>query len=149
MNTEKRNKCIQEKAIATTTAVAPWQFEPRGHLYVDDKNTNSYVGELYYRNPNYETGGAIKVQDWVFVLERMTSEAPDTWVIAAFHGHLHYSFTEITASNQSELNNLLVKYVVTTYWPILYPEVFTDYLHEQSFKDIPEDKQVTWRLIPL
>lgn len=152
MTTEERNKFIQEKAATSTSIIVHWRFIPTGHLYVDNKDTNTYVGELYYGNPNYEMGGAIKVRDWVFVLEKMTSEAmnrlapnndPNVWVIAGFHDHSHYTFTGITASSQSELNNMLVGYIVVNFWPILHPEVFTDYLKEQASKEKPEDKQVT------
>ena len=60
-------------------------------------------------------GGAIKLRDLIFVLERMTSEArkrlapnndSDTWVIAGFHNQSHYSFISVKASCQKQLNNI-------------------------------------------
>jgi hypothetical protein len=90
-------------------------------LYVDKQDTNSYVGVIYYNNNNYEMGGAIKVHDWVFVLERMYTTVreksapqndPNVWVIGAFHDKSHYSFVGVTTPTQIELNNCLARYVV-------------------------------------
>lgn len=155
---EKRNNAIREKATAGTSNVSPWNFQTTGHLYVDDRDTQSFVGEVYYSNPFYEIGAAIKVRDWVFCLERMVPKArkklapnndPDAWVIAAFHGQSHYSFISIKASSQKELNDMLIEYVVETFWPILHPEVFESYLEEQGKKDTPEDKIIKWKISPL
>lgn len=115
-----------------------WAFIPKGYLYVDDRDTSSFFGEVMYDNPGYEMGLAVKVRDWVFVLERPTpilrdvllyrkEPVPplDAWVFAGFRGTFHCSFWELRGlPDQQTMMRVFVHEVVTTFWDILHPEVF-------------------------
>lgn len=155
---DKRNNSVRFHAKVGTQVIVPYKFIPTGHLYVDDRDTDSYIGELCYINSNYETGGALKVRDWIFALERMLPEArqrlapknnPDVWVIGGFHEHSHYSFTTVTAVSQKELNQALLHYVLTKFWPILHPEVFDTYLKQAVANHQHEDFHISWKTSPL
>lgn len=157
-DTKNRDKFIEGKALSKTDNISAWKFQETGHLYVEEKDTGSYVGGVNYDNPIYEMGGAIKVCDWVFALERMTSEAreklapendPNVWVIAAFHESSHYSFDGVEAPSKSELNNFLVKYVVENFWPIFHPEVVDAYIKKQSTKEKAGNKDIKWQIVML
>lgn len=126
---------ILSGAEATTSPIVKWRFVPSGHLCVNDKDSESYVGEIYYNNPNYELGGAIKIKDWVFCLERMTPKArmilapqnnPDAWVISAFHHNEHCSFIGFVSSDHVRKNSILLEFVILNFWPMLHPEFFNN-----------------------
>lgn len=151
----KRDNYVREQATASTPLVSPWQFVATGDFYVDDRDTESYAGEIYYANPNYEIGSALKVRNWVFCLERMTPEAraritpqndPEAWVISAFHGPSHYSFIAIKAPDQRTLNNDFVTFVVSRFWPILHPESFDVYIKAAETTGGPCEAK--WSVVP-
>lgn len=133
LSPEQRTAAIENMAQAITRNIkAQWFFEPRGTLYVNDQDTETLCGELYYDVPLFEHGPAVKVRDWVFVMERLTpvgrmmmtpDVSPDAWFICAFRGTSHYSFAKIVDKN-IVLPKELLKFVVLRFWPILHPETF-------------------------
>jgi hypothetical protein len=148
----KRDNRVREQATASTPLVSAWQFVATGDFFVDDRDTESYAGEICYANPNYEIGPALKVRNWVFCLERMTPEArariapqndPEAWVISAFHGPSHYSFIAIDAPDQRTLNDRFVTFVVSRFWPILHPESFDVYLEAAKITREPYKAKCT------
>ena len=144
---------IQNLAIAKTSWVCNWTFVPTGNLYIDDCGIESYVGGLEYNNPNYEVGMAIKMRNWVFVLERMTNDCrnilastnnPQVWVIAGFYGQAHYSFLAVKEETTEELNLALLRYVMEKMIPILHQELFDSSLcNEISSKRKPMAYEIT------
>lgn len=122
------DQIIQNKARMITAPILCWKFIPNGYLYLDNSDIQSYTGQVHYLNKNYETGKAIKVKDWVFYLERMTPEArarlapnndPELWIISGLHKNTHYSFVDVKGSNQDDLNNKFINYIIKEFFPIL------------------------------
>lgn len=72
-----------------------WKFVPSGVLKINNKDLDIYVGEVYYANRLYQIRNAIKVKDWVFVLENVIHE-PNMIYIAGFHDNTHCTFTEVS-----------------------------------------------------
>lgn len=129
----ERDENIKAISKGRTYGVKQWHFVPIKKLVVDDRDTDSYFGSVLYDNNGYEFGSAIKVRDWVFVLERMTetfrlalapNNSPDVWVIGAFHNNEHYSFAPVVSQDQNTRTGLMVDYVIKWFWPFLHPEVF-------------------------
>lgn len=123
-------------AGAKTTPIAPWRFIASGHLYVDDRDTESFLGEVYYANRGFEIQCAVRIRNFVFCLERSTANSPSQaalrpearthWWVAAFSGNTHYSFGSIVDAPQQELNKAFLEVVITRYYPILHYEIVAD-----------------------
>ena len=97
------------KLITPKTAY-PWYFLPMGTLRLDDSDSCIEAGDMYYTPLLHEIGPALRIADWVFVVERKTAlckqmmkitEPEDEWDCAAFHGTAHYTFNRFkgTATN--------------------------------------------------
>lgn len=128
---------ILECAQAKVSGIMKWRFVPRSHLYINDKEAKSYVGEVYYNNPLYEIGEAVKIEDWVFCVERMTNSArkrldpfgdPDQWSITAFHDNIHCSFIDFIHKQHDTTKriDILLKYILIKFWPIFHSEIFAN-----------------------
>lgn len=132
---EDRNNAIAHMAeTVVPDLTATWTFEPRRTLYVNDKDNGTFCGELFYNVPIFEHGPAVKVRDWVFVMESYIPSAravlypdmpPDTWFLSAFRGTTHYTFYNFEKKDRV-LTQELLKFVVLRIWPILHPETFGD-----------------------
>lgn len=140
------DQLIADKAFATTKLVSNWEFQPIGSIIINEHDTDSQIGGLVYSNTNYIFHGALKVKNWVFVLEKMTNEAlqklaptsdKDMWYISAFNGNSHYTFAGFKGVDESELNVVLIEYIIDNFWNILYPEV-----HKENTEN-------TWEIYPL
>jgi hypothetical protein len=86
---------------------------------------------MSYAFSDYEFGPAIKIRDWVFVLERMTDTArpvlnpaaeASAWYVCGFRQKKHYNFGTVTDS--SNLQRTLLDFIIPRFWPILHPEAF-------------------------
>lgn len=162
MATERMNNQIVEHSVAKTDIILPWKFIPTGNLYVNDQDTDSFYGELYYENPNFEIGGAVRVRDWVFVSERMRPEVrqrlapqndPNAYMIAGFYHNSHFSFVPFISPvpDIRACNQIMINFVVTKLWPIFHIECFDRYLsiakNSTNNRD-KEDIKMMWNCIP-
>ncbi len=119
-------------------------------------DTDSEIGELYYTNSKFEFGAAVKINNWIFALERMTAEArleltpnndPNVWVIAGFHEKSHYSFAAIEdIANKNELNTAFLTYIIERFWSIFHIELFLPYIeaHKHDKKDLKIKWEIVW-----
>lgn len=126
MNSTRGNELIIQKAIVSSSNVLPWKFELLGQLYVGDRVANASIGKVHHDDSNYEFASAVKVLDWVFVLERMISDIHNDlnkWSIGAFHDKSHYTFMQTEIPALTNLNAYLIMYVTQNFWNILYPEI--------------------------
>ena len=151
---------LEQIAVAKShISSGSYRFVPAGQLIVDDRDTGSLYGELYYDNTLYEIGAAVKVRDWIFALERMTTRAkkilapqnlkfPNTWVIGAFYEDNHYNMTTIESSNQDELNRTMVTWIVERTWAILHPEVFDNVQPDDTPRHDDTVRCLKWELLP-
>lgn len=140
-----RNKIVESLAGASTKNIpGQWKFQAMGKFIVNDQDTDSYVGELWYQNGEYEIGPALKVRDWVFCLERRREESrkalklSDDWVVSAFRGPDHFSFNYRVPDKIGNRNVEFMRYICCSFWPILHPETF-DHL---DFDKMPKDKMI-------
>jgi hypothetical protein len=127
---------IVELASSKSTPIPPWRFIASGHLYVDDRDTESFLGEIYYTNRALEIRCAVRIRNFVFCLERWIAGSPahaamppekrSHWWIAAFSGDTHYSFGSLTDGPQQELTKAFLDVVITRYYPILHYEIVAD-----------------------
>jgi hypothetical protein len=109
----------------------PSSFIPLGYLLINDQNIGVNVGELISKDDRMEIGAAINAKDWVFALTKDTGS--DVWNISGMHDKFQFLLRQV----ESNSNNLLVQFVVEKMVPILYPELFTDYLTKGNEDDIP------------
>jgi hypothetical protein len=78
----------------------------------------------------YEFSGAVKVKNWIFVLERIAPGGPITipeanknmWMLAGYFRDMHCSFTPLEPDPNLQLNVILVNHVIQKFLPILCPE---------------------------
>ena len=133
---------------STLPQLARYEFVPTAKLIVNDCESNTFVGDLFYNNPLYEFAGAVCTRGWIFALERMTLAgrtmlAPSNdcrFLITAFHGGNHYQFDpnllrairtpdgQVPDATVRELRDALVTYLVTRLWPVLHSDFFDRYL---------------------
>lgn len=124
------NARVAARAQTSSTPVARFTYVPSGQLFVDNKDTGSTVGDVYYANPAIEIERAARVRDWTFCLERMARREmrpaghEDDWVLGAFHGNLHYSFGFITIAPSASTASAFLQNIVERFWPILHIETF-------------------------
>jgi hypothetical protein len=108
-----------------TTPIAQWKFVPGGLLKINDKELDIYPGEVYYANSLYQIMNAIKIKDWVFVLERAIYDRPDMIHISGFHGNTHCTFLGVTlneAPSEDIFFNIIMDFFFNKILPIVYPD---------------------------
>jgi hypothetical protein len=141
-----RQEAMRTLAMGVTENIATkWQYFPTGNLFVDDRDTNSTVGELIHNNALYLTGAAVKIRDWVFVLERLVTS--DRWHLSAFTGQTHWQF----GLQKSDDPQQMLHTIVTRFWPVLHSDCF-DHLDLSRFAtESRSDKtyQISWTIEPL
>ena len=109
---------------------ARWKFRPSGKFIVNDQDTDSFVGELWYENGEFEIGPAVQVRNWTFCLERRRVETRleknlnDDWFVSAFKGQDHFTFNCKVQNKLGSRNPDFMRFVCCTFWPILHPEAF-------------------------
>jgi hypothetical protein len=112
---------------------AAWKFRRTGKFIVNDQDTESFIGEVWYANGAFEIGPAIQVRNWVFVLERdiepirKEKNLNDDWFVSAFKGADHFTFNCQIPNQLGTRNPDFMRYIVCTFWPILHPESFDSF----------------------
>lgn len=129
----KRVRFIEQQSVTSPIILeVPWAFLARLSLCVNGKQEyRALLGDMSYAYSHYEFGPAIKIRDWVFVLERMTEAArlvinpvaeASTWYVCGFRQRKHYNFGKVT--DGSNLQRTFLDFVIPRFWPILHPEAF-------------------------
>jgi hypothetical protein len=128
---DRRNEVVASMAVSSTKNIpVKWAFRATGAFIVNDQDTESFVGEVWYQNALFEIGPAIKVREWVFCLERDVESVrkirniSDDWFISAFKGKDHFTFDRGVKNELGTRNVVFMEYVCCTFWPILHPETF-------------------------
>ncbi len=117
-----------------TDRALPWQFVATGHLRVNDRDTESHVGELLWKDERWATGPAIQVRDWVFCLAQAPA-ADASWVLCAYRGNSFYAFMEFKDQEPSDgLRRSFISLVVGSFWPILHPDTFDGLDEEHMYE---------------
>ena len=76
----------------------------------------------------------LRVMTCVFFLTACKDKKEE---ISAFNGNSHYTFAGFKGVDESELNVVLIEYIIDNFWNILYPEV-----HKENTEN-------TWEIYPL
>ncbi len=131
----------------TKTGIRPWRFLATGHLRVNDRDTDSHIGELFWDDAAWETGPAVQVRDWVFCLQRFPA-ADAQWMLCAYRGDRFHAVLEFTATEMAAgLRQAFLGVVVSRFWPILHPETF-DGQSDAAAAALRGDIEVVTRLAP-
>lgn len=141
------DEAISKRAAMRTDKVASHKFKAVGRLFVNDQDTESYVGSVDYM-PNHlcRIDCALDTNGWIFCIERMFTNDFKP-VFGAFHAGGHYSFAEIEEPKDGEtMENTLILLVISNFWHILHPDCFDGGLPEEG-----KPVKVSWQveLIPM
>ena len=110
--------------LVVKDGILHWQFLPTGPFEVNGRDTESHIGELFWDDPEWETGPAIQVRDWVFCLLQFPA-ADAQWMLGAFHGDRFTACLELEKTPPTDaLRKQFMGLVVGLFWPVLHPEAF-------------------------
>lgn len=140
-------------------SAAMWKFVPKFELHVDDRDTDSLMGEVYYNNDGFEIANAIKLRSYVFTLERSTpvgrqrtaaymrttvdqAFSNNNWHVCAFKGQNHYNFgIEIPDLPVNERSTAFTELVIGRFFMALFPEILEDFMGSK--------RGVTWKAVEI
>lgn len=113
-----------------TTPIPGWKFVPQGELIIDsNEDKPAYYGEVYYQNKGLEIVNAIRIKEWVFVLERWypnypckkSDYKPNEWFIASFYKSTHASYSGFIPDKETFEARFhpYLGFLLSKIWPIL------------------------------
>lgn len=120
---------MNERALsiskATLSPVPPYAFEHIEDIIVNiqDKETKIEAGKICCPNPAIQFGPSIRIQDWIFCIERNALVQDIDWLIGGFNEDTHYVFYELEP--ERDIHVALVAFAVSMVFPILIPDAFS------------------------
>lgn len=144
----QRITAINGMCKVTIKLLHEWHFLPLCGVQVNMKDSNVLVGEFVHDQPvkTYECGPAMKIEDWVFVMQRALTDFnarlkdPLKWYVCAYHGDMHYNLGAVD-SQLEKPHEQLVDFV--------FPRVWKLFSSENCTPDVNGFVKVNWSIVPL
>jgi hypothetical protein len=114
---------LASRAKAHSPMIAEWKFEPEGTLHLPGEDC--FYGGFSYANDDYDIEFTIRVENWVFAVERKVGVTSRVYFLCGFHSTGHYTFSGFSpeSDNPQERLNHMLGFLLGFVWPILFPEL--------------------------
>lgn len=130
---DHKRLCIIERLCTVKIKMLfGWEFLPRWNVRINDKECGVVAGEFVNSAPikTFDSGPAVKILDWVFVIQRVMSEFnsrlqdPQKCYVCAYHGNMHYNLGGVD-THVPTLHEALLNFVFPRVLRIFIPECCT------------------------
>ncbi len=150
MATPNLNEHVIKLSQASTQPIAHYSFIERGTIAINNINIPEFiVGDIGYQNRVIECDGAIKIKNWIFVLE--SNKLSQTIAIGGFLRNIHYLFLNIREQIPLDLQRgreILINFVLTKIGPILMNNLYQKLFKVETTSVMePNDIKFSWEII--
>lgn len=120
---EHDHTAIEALAIAKTRLCNAYTFTGRVSITLaDDQRVEMVVGALEYKNQYIDIEAALRIGEWVFVVERNTRLSDQPHLVGGFRSGVHYLFVHnVTLGDHIAWRHVLFEWVTAQVLHRLFP----------------------------